>query len=420
MIGTTLVESSPAYARLQRTQYWSAGRLEAYRNARLEQTLRDASGFAFYRSLWNGSAEGRDFAALPVLTRVGTRELLAEARSRARRAESDRSSGSTGMPAEFLFDRAHQRVRYAARARYLLEHGWRPWSRTGWIIYLPRGVPHGRIAESRLFVGSRFLSVFTPVEKQVEWLKRLDPLFLYTFPSNLDGLLAVLGEKRASLPSLRKIYCGSEVVDPALRERTRRALGVEIAENYGSTEAFLAWECREGRLHVNAEHVFVEIVDEAGRPAEAGVLGRVLVTTLQNGIMPLVRYEIGDWALAADGPCPCGRTLPLLGRVAGRAVSLFRTTTGRVVTPWDIVVRIKYRNDMRQFQIVQKTTERCVLRYIAPGELSAPARAEIGSHVQAVLGAGVRTDFERVAEIERGARGKYFTAISEALEAVPA
>jgi phenylacetate-CoA ligase len=269
-------------------------------------------------------------------------------------------------------------------------------------------------------VGSRFLSVFTPIEKQVEWLARLDPLYLYTFPSNLDGLLTVLGDARGMLPSLRRIYCGAEVVDPALRERARTALGVEIAENYGSTEAFVAWECRDGRLHVNAEHVLVEIVDEAGRSAEPGVLGRMLVTTLQNSVMPLVRYEIGDWGALAGGRCPCGRTLPLLERVAGRAVSLFRTATGRIVTPWDIVVRIKYRNDVRQYQIVQKTLERCVMRYVAPVELGATARAEIASHVGAVLGGGVRTDFERVASIERGPTGKYLTAISEVVEAVPA
>ena len=83
-----------------------------------------------------------------------------------------------------------------------------------------------------------------------------------------------------------------------------RTFGVAVADNYGSTEAFLAWACPAGSYHINAEHVIVEVVDDAGNPARPGAPGRVLVTTLQNRIMPLVRYEIGDYARRARHmPC---------------------------------------------------------------------------------------------------------------------
>ncbi len=54
----------------------------------------------------------------------------------------------------------------------------------------------------------------------------------------------------------------------------------------------------------------MEIVDEQGAPTPAGEMGRVLVTTLQNNLMPLVRYEIGDYAVAGVEQCRCGRTPP--------------------------------------------------------------------------------------------------------------
>ena len=69
---------------------------------------------------------------------------------------------------------------------------------------------------------------------------------------------------------------------------------------------------------MNAEHALIEIVDEQGRPTTPGQMGRVLATTLQNRLMPLVRYDMGDYALALNQRCECGRTLPLIGKVLGR------------------------------------------------------------------------------------------------------
>ena len=55
------------------------------------------------------------------------------------------------------------------------------------------------------------------------------------------------------------------------------------------------------------------------------------MTTLENYLMPLVRYEIGDYAIASNAQCACGRTLPLLGRVLGRQSNLFRKSDGSMV-----------------------------------------------------------------------------------------
>jgi phenylacetate-CoA ligase len=315
------------------------------------------------------------------------------------------------MPAEFLYDAAHQRGRFGARARYLLSHGWTPLHRSAWIIYLPSGTSDAPFISHPLLRGARFLSLFTPIEEQISWLKRLDPQFLYTMPSTLDALADRLS--RSSVPSLRLAMTSGEVVEEALREKVRRNLGIEIADNYGSTEAFLAWRCPRGRYHVNAEHVLLQIVDPDGHPVPAGELGRVLVTTLENRLMPLVRYEIGDYAQASEEACPCGRTLPLLGRIAGRAVQLFQLTDGRLITPWELVVRMRQHGGLRQFQIVQRAVDRYVVRYVAADPLSEPVRAELAREFEVVIRGGIRVDFEQVDRIPRTATGKYLTAISE-------
>jgi phenylacetate-CoA ligase len=411
---TSLFGAIPGYARLRRSQYWDERRWAAHRGSRLRETLAAAARIPFYLERFGGASGDVNLARLPVLRRAEVGQLAASVRALSKpgtRFESDLSSGSTGMPAGFIFDRAHQRGRFAARARYLLESGWSPLHRSGWVIYLPHGTPDARIVGHRLLFGTRFLSVFTDLDEQKAWLERLDPHSLYTLPSSLKALVERMS--RSSLPSLRCIMTGGEVVEETLRQKVRRAFGLEIADNYGSTEAFMAWRCPRGRYHVNAEHVLIEIVDESDRPAAPGQIGRVLVTTLQNRRMPLVRYEIGDYAQQSAEACPCGRTLPVIGGISGRAVQLFRFADGRFVTPWELIVRLRVDGALRQFQIVQKTYDRFALRHVSDAPLSAEVRDRFTREFADVLRTSVRVDFERVESIPRTPTGKYLTALSE-------
>jgi len=162
--------------------------------------------------------------------------------------------------------------------------------------------------------------------------------------------------------------------------------------------------------------VLIEIVDDAGCPVSPGKMGRVLVTTLENRLMPLVRYEIGDYAIAAEGICGCGRTLPLIGRIAGRAVDLFRMADGRVVSPYDLISLIKWRPEIRQFQIVQQEFSRYRLRYVSDRPVSAETETWIRAKFCEALGAEVVVAFDRVAEIARTSAGKFMPARSELCE----
>ncbi|RJQ10058.1 MAG: hypothetical protein C4551_03105 [Bacillota bacterium] len=82
-------------------------------------------------------------------------------------------------------------------------------------------------------------------------------------------------------------------------------------------------------LHVNAAHLFVELVDRDGRPVAPGEEGRIVVTDLGNRVAPLVRYDVGDTGVMAGEPCPCRRGLPLLTRLCGRAMTLVVLPSGR-------------------------------------------------------------------------------------------
>jgi phenylacetate-CoA ligase len=205
----------------------------------------------------------------------------------------------------------------------------------------------------------------------------------------------------------------AETVDDALRQRARRILGVEIADNYGTTEGFIAWQCPQGSYHINAEHVLVELVDEAGRQVAPGEMGRVLITTLENYLMPLVRYDMCDYAVAAEGSCRCGRTLPLLGRIVGRKRGLFRHADGRGYFPYLLTDSLRLTPGIKQYQLVQAAADAFRILYVADAALDGASQSHIGEEFQAVLGIPVAIAFERVGEFARTRSGKFLQALSE-------
>ncbi len=298
----------------------------------------------------------------------------------------------------------------------MIANGWYPLARIAWVCgdgFIAGNDPADSQFVSRQMVGFTFIPNSPPARERASILVKLRPAFLSIYPSELCGILSALEETGQTLPSLRLVFSSGEVVEDSLRDRVRRQLGVELADNYGSTEAFLAWQCPDGRYHMNAEHVFLEIVDEAGREVAPGEMGRVLVTTLENYLMPLVRYQIGDYAIAAEGSCSCGRTLPLIGRILGRQMNLLRRADGGLISGWPLVNVLRAAQALSVFQIVQKSFDQVSVRYVAEQPIGSQTESEIRIAFSRFLGARAAVGFERVPQIGRAPGGKFMLTVSE-------
>ncbi|HUA36590.1 MAG TPA: AMP-binding protein, partial [Candidatus Binataceae bacterium] len=306
----------------------------------------------------------------------------------------------------------HQIGRFASRARYLAANGWNPLTRSAWLIDIRKGSPDGSLVNARFLPRAKFFSHLAAFDVQADWLAELDPQFIYSLPSNLEGLLAVFADGKRKLFSLKRIFTGGEILEESVRKDARRYLNAEIADNYGSTEAFLAWQCPAGSYHVNAEHVIVEIVDENGKQVCAGSAGRVLVTTLENRLMPLIRYDLGDYAIASDARCSCGRTLPLIGKILGRGVNLFRLPGGGLISPWQLIDTMKAMPAVRQVQIEQRSLNQYIVRYAAESALTPNIEEDVRTGFRTTMGQAAQVHFDYVEEIPRGAGGKFMAALS--------
>ncbi len=143
-------------------------------------------------------------------------------------------------------------------------------------------------------------------------------------------LAAMLGYCRTSPGLLRAAGClrgilsSGDMLPLGLRACLEQELGVLVLDHWGMTETCFGGgvEClaRSG-YHMRELDLFIEILSPlTGEPVPEGCLGEIVLTTLRNEAMPLIRYRTGDAARWLPGPCPCGSPLKRLSRVEGRYI----------------------------------------------------------------------------------------------------
>lgn len=210
------------------------------------------------------------------------------------------------------------------------------------------------------------LPISTYVEAQLRWLQKVAPGILLTYPANLDALLTQMLREGDTLPRLREVRTISGTVTPALRERSQQVLGVPLTDLYSAQEVgVIALQCPDsGLLHVQFEHVLVEVLDDVGQPCREGEIGQVVVTDLHNFAMPLIRYALRDWAEVGP-PCSCGRGLPTLRRVVGRTRNMATSPEGKPFRPVLETKRmLEAMPQLRQYQFEQTALDAITARLV--------------------------------------------------------
>ncbi|MCB1865046.1 MAG: phenylacetate--CoA ligase family protein [Chromatiales bacterium] len=415
------------------SQWWSRDEIETGWAAQLQLLLGWATAnVEFYKSdprwldgLKRLQGPKADFwstwRSLPLLTKPDLhqhRDRLRTARLPPHHAPAQpvRTSGSTGIPVETLSTAVTGRNWGALTIRDHL--AWkRDFSkRMGAIRFLP---PEGRDPNGvamrdwgwpvkALYTSSPGSAIHMahPPEVLARWLHRVDPVYLLTYPSIAAALLDAMGATGRPR-SLREIRFMSEPLDAELEQRLQGAWNIRCADMYSANETgHIAQDCPEhGRLHVQAETVCVEIIRDDGEPCAAGETGRVVLSSLHNLAMPLLRYDLGDYATVGE-PCACGRGAPVIARVMGRVRNYARTPDGHRFWPGSLG-KLSAIEAIVQFQYVQTALDSIELRVVTSRPLSAEESTSAAELVQAALGYPYQVQIKTVEQIERGPTGKY-------------
>lgn len=424
---------------LKQTQWWTADQLLEHQLLQLGKLLHHAyDTVPFYRQRFDAIGWRPDVALtfddwrnLPLLTRRDIQDAGAELASNAVPAQfgkisETQTSGSTGEPVKLnrtQFDRLFW------EALTVREHEWHQRDLSGKLAAIrifPGNIgapPHGSAARGwgpgsdELYATgpAALLSLTTDIVTQARWLTQQNPDYLLTYPTNLGALLELYARSGERLPKLRGISTVGETVTPALRARCTEVWSVPITDIYSSQEfGYLALQCPvSSQYHVMAESALVEVLDDNGDPCRPGEIGRLIITSLHNFAMPLIRYELRDYA-EAGGMCACGRGLPLLARIIGRNRNMVVLPNGE--KHWPQVGFAEYRAiaPVRQYQLIQQTPEEIEVRLVTDRPLVMEEEMRLTEVIHNALGWPFRllfTYFEH--EIPSGRGGKFEEFISK-------
>lgn len=124
--------------------------------------------------------------------------------------------------------------------------------------------------------------------------------------------------------NLRIGMFGAEPWSEEARKKIEETFGLRAHDVYGMSELYgpgVAVECEhQNGLHIWADQFLVEVIDpKTGEVLDEGKKGELVFTMLTREAMPLLRYRTKDLAVITWEECECGRHMPRIMRIKGRA-----------------------------------------------------------------------------------------------------
>ena len=415
---------------LERSQWLAPAELEELRLRKLRGFLgRIARDVPYYRDLFRelgfepGSiASVADLTALPLLDketiRRNSERLIAENAADLSRFNT---GGSSGEP--LIFYLGKDRVSHDVAAKWRATRWWNVDIGDRELVVWGSPIELGAQDRVRLWRDRLFRTALLPafemsadnLDRFVAQIRKERPRMLFGYPSSLAMIAGHARDTGVAMDDLgiRVVFVTSERLYDNQREAIEGVFGCPVANGYGGRDAgFIAHECPEGSLHITAEDIIVETVDESGSPCAAGEPGEIVVTHMHTADYPFLRYRTGDVGVLATGACSCGRGLPVLERIEGRTTDFVHAMDGTVLHGLSLIYVLRDMESVAQFRIVQESLDRTVVSVVPRGQFSDEARAHVEAQFRERLGGDVTVDVVLVEKIDREKSGKFRYVVS--------
>jgi phenylacetate-CoA ligase len=351
--------------KLFKNQWLTHEELEQLQQRKLQKIIKHAyERVSYYHRLFNSLGirpgdikSGKHLRYIPITSREQIQSLpINEIVARGVKLSNYcrvRTSGSTGMPLEVIKSKKETELSSLVIWRSFLANGCRLTDKRV-MVTVPRN-PHKYWFQYLGIMRKNCISAFDSPEDQIKQARQFKPDFIWGYPSSLRRIAEEIKKRDIEDISPRGIVTGGEHLDQTTRQIIQSAFPSKVVDFYSSEEfGNIAWECdhHEG-YHINIDSLVVEIVNN-GKSARSGEKGEVIITSLDSYAMPLIRYAIGDIAISGEGLCSCGRGLPLLKSIEGRADDLVVFSNGTVVSFSELVYVLRAIPGVLQFRVIQK------------------------------------------------------------------
>jgi phenylacetate-CoA ligase len=406
----------------------SQAEIRAVQKEKLARVLKNASrNIPYYRKLFNDCGIltealnlPEDISYIPILTKEMLKQnlpLLINANHNGR-VSKETTSGTVGNPLAIPIDRQKSA---SIRAVMFRNYGWynidvgdkqaRFWG-------MP-SAPRLHLRESlKDFCANRIrLSAFNVSDDAfrqfVKKIKTFKPKYFYGYPSLLYKFSQWLSDNKIGMSdlSLCSVICTGEVLYAFQRKGIESTFQCKVVNEYGTTETgIIAFECPEGSLHINSDHVYLESV----KSEEFADMGSLVVTELNNYYNPLIRYKLGDLGDISKDSCRCGIGFPILKNLTGREGNFIVTNENKYV--FSAILSYTFKDGIKQFQGIQNEKGELTIKIVRDDKLSDEMLMNYRKSLSNVLGERMKIIFDDVPYIEAEKSGKLRYFISNLRE----
>lgn len=374
----------------------------------------------FYRRL-AGSDTFLQWDKLPVLTKADLQFPLVERLSdqfSIKNVYINKTSGSSGHPFIFAKDKYSHALTWASN---IYRFGWYGINFNSSLQARFYGIPLDFLGNKKErfkdFLGHRYrFPIFDLSDNVLEGFlrnfksKKFDYINGYT--SSIVLFAKFLRRKNIILsgicPTLKVCIVTSEMLFEEDKILLEQQFGIPVVNEYGASELdLIAFQNPAGEWQVNAETLFIEILDGNDTVLPYGKEGRIVITSLFNKAHPFIRYDIGDIGVLDERS-----TLkkPLLKKLVGRTNDTAILPSGKKspgLTFYYITKSIiEDDGNVKEFIIIQKQPAIFEIEYVSENELTAAQIHKIENAIAMYLEPGLKFHFTRKAALDRSNRGK--------------
>lgn len=246
------------------------------------------------------------------------------------------------------------------------------------------------------------------IEKAVNLLVKKKIQVLIGFPSVVFELASYIKNHKVK-HQIKTVVFTSEPIEEIKKNYIKNALNANVIDRYSNEEVGLIAQQKEfgGVYFTNRHNVVVEILDDNLQPVQQGQVGKVVVTDLAADIVPIVRYDTGDLAIAheyKDGQ------LIAISSISGRVTEQLFTATGSPIAPLAlgplIHMPLSKAGYYPQFQFAQIAPAKYQLRIRKSTTLPKNVLVEIELNLKTALGNEANIEVMFVDDIKPQPSGK--------------
>lgn len=422
--------TTEVFLAMERNQWLSPQEIKDLQTRRLREFLQNIGrNVPYYRSLFaelkfNPATVSSpdDLRVLPLLGKPEIRANMEQLKFEgAKGLQRFNTGGSSGEPLIFYLD--SERVSHDVAAKRRATRWWNVDIGDREIVVWGSPIELGaqdRLRQARdLLFRTELLSAFemseTNLKSFLKTIAQKRPKMIFGYPSSISLIAKFAADRNIVLDNLgiKVVFVTSETLYDYQREQIELTFGCPVANGYGGRDAgFIAHQCPQGSMHITAEDILVETVNEDGLNVGAGHPGELVITHLATSAFPFVRYRTGDIGILSENACACGRGLPVLEEIQGRSTDFVVAQDGSVLHGLALIYVLRDLPEVKSFKITQETRNSICVQVVPGTGYSKETESRIDSEFKKRLGMSVAVNFESVASIPAEKSGKYRFVVS--------